>query len=147
MSTTIAEIPAADTAKVSPFKAAMEAAFKDVPDVEMAPKETSAPKAEPKADTPPKSAEAKTGVPAEFLPKTEPKKEAAPAVESDDIGIPEPPKLDAKGKAGWEAAKAKIREQTNRLSEFERTQAEWKSKGRDPETLEKQLATLRLKKK
>jgi hypothetical protein len=49
-------------------------------------------------------------------------------------------KLDAKGKAGWEALKKTAREESTKRAELERQIEDWKSKGRDPETLEKHLS-------
>lgn len=131
MSTTATEAPQTE-AKPSSFSAALEQAFKDTPVADAPPAET------PKADTPPP--ESKT--PPKEQSKTPPdelfKKPDTPKSQVDEIG--EPPKLDAKGKAGWEALKQSAKEEASKRAALEKQIEEWKSKGRDPETLEKQLA-------
>jgi hypothetical protein len=131
MSTTIAEIPATEN-KPSPFSAALENAFKDVP-AEVVPTETQ------KASEVP--SEPKKSIPDELFKKPEAEKVAEPAASESPIdGIAEPPKLDAKGKAGWEALKKTAREEASKRAELEKQISEWKAKGRDPETLEKALS-------
>jgi|688.fasta_scaffold21543_12 hypothetical protein len=136
MSTTIAEAPPAEN-KPSPFHAALENAFKgdDAPPVETKPEAVAKPAEAAK--------ESSKSVPDTLFKKPDadakPPEEAPPAKAAADE-IAEPPKLDAKGKAGWEALKKTAREEATKRAELEKQIEEWKSKGRDPETLEKQLA-------
>jgi DNA-binding protein H-NS len=135
MSTTIAEAPPTEN-KTSPFHAALENAFKG--------DETSP--VEIKTEATPKSAEVIKET-AKSVPDTLFKKPEADAKSADEPSqakvaadeITEPPKLDAKGKAGWEALKKTAREESTKRAELEKQIEEWKSKGRDPETLEKAL--------
>ena len=135
MSTTIAEAPPAEN-KPSPFHAALENACKG--------DETSP--VEIKTEATPKSAEVFKET-AKSVPDTLFKKPEADAKSADEPlqakvaadEITEPPKLDAKGKAGWEALKKTAREESTKRAELEKQIEEWKSKGRDPETLEKAL--------
>jgi hypothetical protein len=136
MSTTIAEAPPAEN-KPSPFHAALENAFKgeDAPPVET--KKDEAPPAEAaKAE-----AETKKSTRDDLFKKPEAKEAEAAITEKPVVDeIAEPPKLDAKGKAGWEALKKINREKDQALTQLQKQMEEWKVSGRDPETLEKHLA-------
>ena len=136
MSTTIAEAPPAEN-KPSPFHAALENAFNgdEAPPVETK-KEAAAPPAEVAKES------------AKSVPDALFKKPEADAKSSDELPpektaldeIAEPPRLDSKGKAGWEALKKTAREEATKRAELEKQIEEWKSKGRDHETMEKALS-------
>lgn len=81
---------------------------------------------------------AKSSVPEELFRKDRPADELEKS-SIEDIGEPDH-KGNSKAKAGWEALKTKVREEETKRAELERQISEWKSKGRDPETLEKALA-------
>lgn len=135
MSTTIAETSPAET-KSSPFSAALENAFKGD---NALPVETESTSQEPaKVEK-----ESSRSVPDALFKRPESDtrsiEESLPEKTAVDE-IAEPPKLDAKGKAGWEALKKTAREESAKRAELERQIEDWKSKGRDPETLEKHLS-------
>lgn len=135
MSTTIAETSPAET-QSSPFSAALENAFKGD---NALPVETESPSHEPVKV----AKESSKSVPDALFKRpdsdTRSVEESLPEKTAVDE-IAEPPKLDAKGKAGWEALKKTAREESAKRAELERQIEDWKSKGRDPETLEKQLS-------
>ena len=136
MSTTIAESPPTEV-KPSPFHAALENAFKGD---EASPVETKSEAASKSAEVVKESAKS---VPDALFKKPEADAKSADEPPQTKVAadeITEPPKLDAKGKAGWEALKKTAREESTKRAELEKQIEEWKSKGRDPETLEKQLA-------
>ena len=135
MSTTIAETSPAET-QSSPFSAALENAFKGD---NALPVETESPSQEPVKV----AKESSKSVPDALFKRpdsdTRSVEESLPEKTAVDE-IAEPPKLDAKGKAGWEALKKTAREESAKRAELERQIEDWKSKGRDPETLEKHLS-------
>ena len=135
MSTTIAEAPPTES-KSSPFNAALENAFNGDNSL---PVET-----ESKSEEPAKvSKESTKSVPDALFKRpdsdTRPVEESLPEKTALDE-IAEPPRLDAKGKAGWEALKKTAREESTKRAELEKQIEEWKSKGRDHETMEKALS-------
>ena len=135
MSTTIAEAPPTES-KSSPFNAALENAFNGD---NALPVET-----ESKSEEPAKvSKESTKSVPDALFKRpdsdTRPVEESLPEKTALDE-IAEPPRLDAKGKAGWEALKKTAREESTKRAELEKQIEEWKSKGRDHETMEKALS-------
>lgn len=135
MSTTIAELPPTES-KSSPFNAALENAFNGD---NALPVET-----ESKSEEPAKvSKESTKSVPDSLFKRSD--ADARPIEEStpekivlDEIA--EPPRLDAKGKAGWEALKKAAREESTKRAELEKQIEEWKSKSRDHETMQKALS-------
>ena len=135
MSNTIAEAPPTES-KSSPFNAALENAFNGD---NALPVET-----ESKSEEPAKvSKESTKSVPDALFKRSEsdtrPVEESTPEKTALDE-IAEPPRLDAKGKAGWEALKKTAREESAKRAELEKQIEEWKSKGRDHETMEKALS-------
>ena len=135
MSTTIAEAPPTES-KSSPFNAALENAFNGD---NALPVET-----ESKSEEPAKvSKESTKSVPDALFKRSEsdtrPVEESTPEKTALDE-IAEPPKLDSKGKAGWEALKKTAREEATKRAELEKQIEEWKSKGRDHEAMEKALS-------
>lgn len=135
MSTTIAEAPPTES-KSSPFNAALENAFNGD---NALPVET-----ESKSEEPAKvSKESTKSVPDALFKRpdsdTRPVEESLPEKTALDE-IAEPPRLDTKGKAGWEALKKTAREESTKRAELEKQIEEWKSKGRDHETMEKALS-------
>ena len=135
MSTTIAEAPPTES-KSSPFNAALENAFNGD---NALPVET-----ESKSEEPAKvSKESTKSVPDALFKRpdsdTRPVEESLPEKTALDE-IAEPPRLDSKGKAGWEALKKTAREESIKRAELEKQIEEWKSKGRDHETMEKALS-------
>ena len=135
MSTTITEAPPTES-KSSPFNAALENAFNGD---NALPVET-----ESKSEEPAKvSKESTKSVPDALFKRpdsdTRPVEESLPEKTALDE-IAEPPRLDAKGKAGWEALKKTAREESTKRAELEKQIEEWKSKGRDHETMEKALS-------
>ena len=135
MSTTIAEAPPTES-KSSPFNAALENAFNGD---NALPVET-----ESKSEEPAKvSKESTKSVPDALFKRSEsdtrPVEESTPEKTALDE-IAEPPKLDSKGKAGWEALKKTAREESAKRAELEKQIEEWKSKGRDHEAMEKALS-------
>ena len=135
MSTTIAEAPPTES-KSSPFNAALENAFNGD---NALPVET-----ESKSEEPAKvSKESTKSVPDALFKRpdsdTRPVEESLPEKTALDE-IAEPPRLDSKGKAGWEALKKTAREESTKRAELEKQIEEWKSKSRDHETMEKALS-------
>ena len=135
MSTTITEAPPTES-KSSPFNAALENAFNGD---NALPVET-----ESKSEEPAKvSKESTKSVPDALFKRpdsdTRPVEESLPEKTALDE-IAEPPRLDAKGKAGWEALKKTAREESTKRAELEKQIEEWKSKSRDHETMEKALS-------
>ena len=135
MSTTIAEAPPTES-KSSPFNAALENAFNGD---NALPVET-----ESKSEEPAKvSKESTKSVPDALFKRsdsdTRPVEESLPEKTALDE-IAEPPRLDSKGKAGWEALKKTAREEATKRAELEKQIEEWKSKGRDHEAMEKALS-------
>ena len=135
MSTTIAEAPPTES-KSSPFNAALENAFNGD---NALPVET-----ESKSEEPAKvSKESTKSVPDALFKRSEsdtrPVEESTPEKTALDE-IAEPPRLDSKGKAGWEALKKTAREEATKRAELEKQIEEWKSKGRDHEAMEKALS-------
>ena len=135
MSTTITEAPPTES-KSSPFNAALENAFNGD---NALPVET-----ESKSEEPAKvSKESTKSVPDALFKRpdsdTRPVEESLPEKTALDE-IAEPPRLDSKGKAGWEALKKTAREESAKRAELEKQIEEWKSKGRDHETMEKALS-------
>ena len=135
MSTTIAEAPPTES-KSSPFNAALENAFNGD---NALPVET-----ESKSEEPAKvSKESTKSVPDALFKRpdsdTRPVEESLPEKTALDE-IAEPPRLDAKGRAGWEALKKTAREESTKRAELEKQIEEWKSKSRDHETMEKALS-------
>lgn len=122
----------------SPFSAALDKVF--APVAELPPK-----KKEPAAESPkkeePKPPAPKSGTPKELFAKPEGKKDEVVAPKSAIDEIAEPVKMDAKGKAGWEALKAAAKSSEIKAAELERKIADAKAAGKDTETLEARLAS------
>ena len=135
MSTTIAEAPPTES-KSSPFNAALENAFNGD---NALPVETESKSGEPAKV----SKESTKSVPDALFKRpdsdTRPVEESLPEKTALDE-IAEPPRLDSKGKAGWEALKKTAREESTKRAELEKQIEEWKSKSRDHETMEKALS-------